>query len=92
MYCSRTLRITLSLLIGASLASKEDINRSFEEIVSARGYAVEQHYVTTVDGYINCMYRIPGRVGNDNSTVRGPPVMLMHGIIDSSDAWVVNND
>lgn len=62
-------------------------------MVSARGFAVEQHFVTTEDGYINRMFRIPGRIGDIVSAVpRGPPVILMHGLIDSSDAWVINDD
>ena len=53
------------------------------EITKARGYEIEQHFVTTEDGYILTIFRIPGPKGS-------PPVLLQHGLLDSSYTWVSN--
>lgn len=37
------------------------------------------------------LFRIPGKLG-DQFTLPGPPVLLQHGLIDSSDGWVVRDD
>ncbi|XP_013139046.1 PREDICTED: lipase 3-like [Papilio polytes] len=50
------------------------------QLISKSNYPVEKHLVTTEDGYVLTLFRIPGR---------GPPVLLVHGIGDSSDSWLV---
>jgi len=65
-----------------------DSSRTFEEIVLARGYPLETHYVTTEDGYILKLFRIPGKKGS--SVVNQKPCLLMHGVLDSSDSWVIH--
>ena len=57
-------------------------------IVSDKGYTIETHYVTTPDGYILTMFRIPH--GKNSTTVGGYPVLLQHGLLDSSYTWVNN--
>jgi len=82
-----------------------------------QGYPLEEHFVTTSDGYVLGLFRIPrgatdaaaapgpssgGSRGsgsssssssasssNPSSTCR-PPVLLLHGVLDSSAAWVLN--
>lgn len=44
-------------------------------------YPGESHYVTTEDGYILNMHRI--------AKIGAPPVLLMHGLLDSSAVWVI---
>ena len=39
---------------------RSDAKRSFEEICAENGFAFEMHEVTTVDGYILNVFRIPG--------------------------------
>lgn len=54
-----------------------------------KGYPLEEHFVTTADGYVLGYYRIPlGRAGGAGG---GPPVLLLHGLLDSSAAWVLND-
>lgn len=60
-----------------------DVGLSMTEIIQARGFSVETHYVTTSDGYILTMFRIP-------SETSSPPVLLQHGLLDSSYTWVSN--
>jgi lysosomal acid lipase/cholesteryl ester hydrolase len=90
-----TILSIFGLILGTALASIEDINRDFFDIVLKRNLAVEEHQVMTQDGYILTLFRIPGKlfreVGKPLSPP-GPPVLMMHGLIDSSDAWVVNDD
>ena len=54
---------------------------------------METHTVLTEDGYILGLVRIPGtKLGERPKTMNGPPVLLQHGIIDSSDGWIVHDD
>lgn len=51
------------------------------EIIRSSGYPAENHFVTTEDGYILNLHRIPGVLGS-------PAVLLHHGALDSSFGWV----
>lgn len=93
-------------------------------LVMDQGYPLEEHFVTTADGYVLGMFRIPwgtsdapaaaagprqsswGSSGSSDggsssssggsmsggvpSPVCRPPVLLLHGVLDSSAAWVLN--
>eukprot|EP00475_Leptophrys_vorax_P009321 TRINITY_DN1617_c0_g1_i4.p1 TRINITY_DN1617_c0_g1~~TRINITY_DN1617_c0_g1_i4.p1 ORF type:complete len:402 (+),score=81.24 TRINITY_DN1617_c0_g1_i4:1184-2389(+) len=61
-----------------------------DEIVLRYGYPVESHAVTTKDGFTLHMIRIPYGVHNDSGIGSRPPVLIMHGLLDSSSDWVVN--
>ena len=69
-----------------------DQYKDMVEIVQTRGYNIETHVVTTPDGYELTAFRIhDGKVGDQ--TVGGkPPVLLQHGLLDSSYTWVNNFD
>jgi lysosomal acid lipase/cholesteryl ester hydrolase len=45
------------------------------------GYPAETHFVTTVDGYILQVHRIP--------QPGGPVIMLQHGSLSSSADWIL---
>lgn len=62
----------------------EDANLSITELGKKYGYHVERHTVVTEDGYILNFHRIPSR----NKKV-GPAVFLMHGLLESSDTWLL---
>lgn len=90
----------MHLLVNAELA---DIERTFRDIVADRGYSFQEHFVKTRDGYILSLFRIPGKLveareiraqrqNGKFSTKTAPPVLLVHGIQDSADAWVVNDE
>lgn len=52
------------------------------------GYNVEVHHVVTDDGYILELHRIIG--SPKNLPRKGKqPVLLMHGLLDSSATWVM---
>lgn len=65
-------------------------------MITAQGYPAETHHVTTEDGYILEMHRIPH--GHPNNIIRPQPptqksripVLIFHGNAQSSADWVVN--
>eukprot|EP00887_Chlorella_sp_A99_P007411 scaffold2.g7411.t1 len=70
------------------------------ELVEGAGFPLEEHFVTTDDGYVLGLFRIPyGRGQARKKKERGqrryadprPPVLLLHGLLDSSAAWVLNS-
>ncbi|KAJ8985389.1 hypothetical protein NQ317_007546 [Molorchus minor] len=60
-------------------------NQTMEDMVRSKGYDIESHYVTTTDGYILNIFRIPnGKNGESNGKI----VFLQHGLLVSSIDWV----
>jgi len=66
-----------------------DVTRHFAEIVTSRGYKLSTHHINTKDGYIIKAYNI-----YPTSLVKTKPypIVLMHGVFDSSDSQVSNSD
>ncbi|KAL5794188.1 hypothetical protein ACOSP7_002782 [Xanthoceras sorbifolium] len=57
-------------------------------LVKTQGYACEEHTVTTQDGYILSMQRIPvGRSGG--APGKRPPVLLQHGLLSDGATWLL---
>ncbi|XP_054799171.1 triacylglycerol lipase 2-like isoform X3 [Prosopis cineraria] len=57
-------------------------------MVNTQGYACEEHLVTTRDGYILSMQRIP--VGQSGGSQRNrPPVLLQHGLFMDGITWLL---
>lgn len=73
---------------GRVLAKHDpDCDLNITQLIQSKGYPCEEHKATTNDGYILGLFRIPhGR----NSTKIGRPVLLQHGLLDSSVTWVLN--
>ena len=69
-----------------------DSKRSFYEICEENGFDYEEHKVTTDDGYILTVYRIPGlkTESEEQKNTTKPPVLMQHGILDSAYCWIVN--
>lgn len=71
-----------------------DVGKDMVELVQTRGYVIESHFVTTADGYILNMFRIPqGKNEEKMSRFKEstkPPVILQHGLLDSSFTWINN--
>ena len=70
----------------------QDEQRTIEEIITSKGYKCETHFVTTEDGYKLKIFRIPGGKINEKNGDYLPPVLLQHGLFDSSDGWVCNGE
>ncbi|XP_072949704.1 lipase 1-like [Epargyreus clarus] len=54
-------------------------------MASMYGHPAETHQVTTEDGYILTLFRLYGNRG-------ALPVLLFHGILDSSDTWITRGN
>ena len=75
-------------LLALAQCGDQDLTKDFQEICSENGFLFETHEVVTADGYINTIFRIPGKIGE--ATTSKPPVYFQHGILDSADAWIMN--
>lgn len=70
-----------SFAVGVpSIDPDEFVNTTL--LIKSKGYPAEAHDVTTQDGYILTIHRIP----NPNK----PAVFLQHGLLDGSHTWVMN--
>jgi len=68
-----------------------DENRTIEEIIKSKGFKCEKHLIKTEDGYILTLFRIPGNKNCPDGS-RLQPILLQHGVFDSSDCWVCNGE
>ncbi|XP_052754991.1 lipase 3-like [Galleria mellonella] len=69
---------------------QEDARLDVPDLIRKYNYPIEVHNVTTEDGYILEIHRIPhGRDNNNDPNVRRPVVFLMHGLLCSSADWVL---
>ncbi|XP_020211110.1 triacylglycerol lipase 2 [Cajanus cajan] len=66
-----------------------DVGGICKTTVETQGYTCEEHKVTTNDGYILSMQRIP--VGRSGKKVDKPPVLLQHGIFSDAKTWLGNS-
>lgn len=62
----------------------EDGQLNFRRLANKYGLSCEEHDVTTEDGYILKLFHIPGD--------KARPVLLMHGIIDSADTFMIRGN
>ncbi|CAJ1958137.1 unnamed protein product [Sphenostylis stenocarpa] len=58
-------------------------------MVETQGYTCEEHQVTTEDGYILSLQRMP--VGRSGKKANKPPVLLQHGIFSDAITWLFNS-
>ena len=61
-------------------------------MISSRGYPIEIHQVTTEDGYILQLHRIPNSIRRKVSQPSGQRkvVYLQHGMMSSDHIWIIN--
>ncbi|XP_021851932.1 triacylglycerol lipase 2 isoform X1 [Spinacia oleracea] len=59
-------------------------------LVESRGYVCEEHTVTTKDGYILSLQRIPTGLTNYTLEDSKPPVLLQHGVLMDGVTWLLN--
>ncbi|XP_072935159.1 lipase 1-like [Epargyreus clarus] len=64
----------------------EDSYFNFTELATKYEFTSEEHIVKTSDGYLLTIFRILTKC----NTLKRYPVLLMHGIYDSSDAWILS--
>ena len=66
----------IASLISVAFAAQVDPDafKSFEEICEENGFATENYTLTTEDGYILSLYRIPGAISEETTS---KPAVLM---------------
>ncbi|CAO2814213.1 unnamed protein product [Amaranthus hypochondriacus] len=67
--------------------SSDDANGICKLIVESWGYVCEEHTVTTEDGYILSLQRIPAGHTTENNSI---PVLLQHGVLMDGVTWLLN--
>src|SRR5687767_2198497 len=68
-----------------------DGNLTVPEIIVKYGYPLEVHKITTEDGYILTVHRIP--YGKDSGPAPNKPVVwLQHGLMGDSSSWIFNGE
>ena len=84
--------ITTLFLIISVIHSKNTLIESntpdYESIIKSYGYDFEEHTVTTEDGYINTIWKIPSKsksyfLQNNNKKA----IVLQHGLLDDGWTW-----
>ena len=81
---SRVLPISNEIKI--SLGYSKGPFKNFTQITGKYGYYSEEHTVVTEDGYMLTIFRMNSK--RCLKKMRRPPVILMHGLLLSSDAWL----
>ncbi|XP_030929953.1 triacylglycerol lipase 2-like isoform X1 [Quercus lobata] len=85
---SRTKLISVKGQDGMSALAPVPNDGICTSMVETKGYVCEEHKVTTQDGYILSMQRIPaGRSGK--TAGKRPPVLLQHGLLMDGITWLL---
>ncbi|XP_064612594.1 lysosomal acid lipase/cholesteryl ester hydrolase-like [Liolophura sinensis] len=66
-----------------------EISYNVSQLISTKGYPVEEYTVQTEDGYLLGVQRIPHGVNKTDNSTR-PVIFLLHGLLCSSTNWVTN--
>ena len=72
-------------------AVDNDSFKTMQEICNENGFAIEEHKVTTSDGYILTLFRIPGFLNETQPYIKKPVVLLQHGLEADAMQWVINS-
>lgn len=83
--------VSLRCEVNAIVNSIKKIKSHFlqPDRIKRAGYPVEDHELTTDDGYILHLFRIPHGINSQQTNRTRPPVLLMHGLFDSSNCYIV---
>nr|AWU67119.1 putative triacylglycerol lipase [Crangon crangon] len=88
--------IKLENFEALGLEDNPDIYLDVPELIRKYGYPVEIHTVTTNDGYILTLHRIPhgrnasrGSFDDEFHSVPRTPVFMQHGLLSSSSCWIL---
>ena len=90
---------TILLLAFFCIAEEEakpiDMDLNTQEMAEAHGYPCENFTAVTPDGYILRLFRIFGHKNEPIEEARKhkrQPVILQHGLVDTSDLWLINEN
>ncbi|XP_047996325.1 lipase 1-like [Leguminivora glycinivorella] len=76
--------VSVSSSVLSEKSTSGDAALNFTELGFKYGHSVEEHDVVTEDGYILTLFHIPGKTKG--------PVLLMHGLFDSADTFIIRGN
>lgn len=86
----KAILILLAFCILSTSSVHPEAKLEFLAYCKYYNYPAESHKVITEDGYILTMFRIQRK----GSAIREglKPIILQHGLVDSSDTWLINDE
>ncbi|KAG8642237.1 triacylglycerol lipase 2 [Manihot esculenta] len=73
----------------ASLLSPNNTHSLCKSMVETQGYICQEHKVTSEDGYILSLQRMPAE--RSGKLADNPPVLLQHGLFSDGATWLSNS-
>ncbi|KAJ9176845.1 hypothetical protein P3X46_012117 [Hevea brasiliensis] len=74
---------------GMSVLFPNESGGICKSMVETQGYVCQEHKVTTQDGYILSLQRMPA--GRSGKSADKPPVLLQHGLLSDGSTWLFNS-
>ena len=83
-------------MLALTVWGRDETHMDFHEQSIYHGYASESYTVITDDGYVEQMFRLPGKLTEDNIPLIGkkakkPAVLMMHGIECDMNFFTIND-
>jgi lysosomal acid lipase/cholesteryl ester hydrolase len=75
------------ILISSTFTTDPDLDRKTPQLIKSRGFECEEHFIKTSDGYILGIHRVVRKQFRE----KGKPVLIWHGLLESSRDFVVND-
>jgi len=82
--------ICIQAAFGKFINIPKEANYDFKQLAGSLNYPVEEHTVQTDDGYLLTVFRIQAK----NTQIKSglPAIILNHGLLDSADSFIINNE
>ncbi|XP_060672134.1 triacylglycerol lipase 2-like isoform X1 [Ziziphus jujuba] len=85
------LLLCVSAAVAATAKLRSPAANICKSLVETQGYICQEHKVTTKDGYVLGVQRIPmGRSANKTANNK-PPVLLQHGLLLDAATWLLGS-
>ncbi|CAK1554547.1 unnamed protein product [Leptosia nina] len=84
MYTTLVSYTILAVTVSSGTLNLDQGYRNTTEFAAEHGITAKEYKVVTKDGYILGIFNLPG--------TRGLPILLMHGLTDSSDTWLIRGN
>jgi pimeloyl-ACP methyl ester carboxylesterase len=90
LFSAALLGLPTQHYLKQSSDTDNDAYKTIDEICNENGFALEEYEVTTEDGYILTLFRIPGLIHEDHKNAKKPAILLQHGLGGDAVQWVIN--